>query len=160
MKDHTRAQIFFEAMCIVMLVGITVFFVVKYPQLPQIVPSHYNLAGQPDAWDTKSLNIGVLVIAYVIYIGICVVEIIPNIWNVPVKITDQNRSYVYRQMRWLMILAKLEVVGMFCYILFCDLTQRTLAALFVPVAIGAITASIVLITYKIVRYAQRVEHEQ
>ena len=76
-----------------------------YPSLPDQVPSHFNLAGEPDAYGSKSLLWILPVIAAIMYTGLAYLNRKPHVFNYPTKITEENAERQYtiatRMMRYL-----------------------------------------------------------
>jgi uncharacterized membrane protein len=58
--------------------------------LPEKVPVHFNLAGDPDRYGTR-LSLWLLpLVGFVTYLGMTILESFPQIYNYPVKITAEN----------------------------------------------------------------------
>ena len=62
-----------------------------YPRLPEQIPTHFNLAGTPDAWSPRTLltwfMLPLIATALVAFLGFMgrVAETRPELWNVPEK---------------------------------------------------------------------------
>lgn len=73
--------------CLLMLVGVTVFLVISWKNIPNEIPMHYNFAGEIDRWGSKYEMIFLPIISWVMYILITVIEMFPNVWN------TRNQNY-------------------------------------------------------------------
>jgi len=77
-----------------LLVGMIVFVYTQWNQIPQQVPMHYNAMGEIDRLGSKYGILFLPAISILLYTFITVVSFFPQIWNVPVKITDENKEIV------------------------------------------------------------------
>ena len=105
-----------EILCVMMLIGICVYLFVKWDGLPDQIPAHYNLKGEVNRWGSKGELLFLPIIGWVLYIGMTVVEAFPQIWNVGVTITDENRERVYRLLKTMLGVTKLLMVVLFTLI--------------------------------------------
>lgn len=60
------------------------YAVVTYLGLPAEIPTHFNVAGQPDAWGAKSEGLISIVVLALCTVGCLVIVRFPRIHNVPV----------------------------------------------------------------------------
>lgn len=65
-------------------------------EVPGKVPTHYNLSGQPDAWNEHGSLWLFPVIGLILFIGFTVLNSLPFIYRYPVKVTDANAHELYR----------------------------------------------------------------
>lgn len=87
-------------MTLVFLAGLSVYY---YKQLPDIIPTHFNAAGQADDQGSK-LTIFILpAIAVLLNIVFTILVRYPDKFNYPVKITPEN---VERQHRFAILLVR------------------------------------------------------
>ena len=93
------------------------FLVTQYwHTLPARVPSHYGPSGKPDAWGGKGALVFLLAINVIVYVGMTIVARYPQIYNYPVRITQQNAQRQYLLARFLIGWIKTVVIWMFAYI--------------------------------------------
>jgi len=111
-------EVVFQALSGMGLVFMAVIFAVFYPGLPEIIPTHFNFAGEPDAWGGKGMLIVLLIVPFALFVLITVVERFPAIWNMPVRITKENAARQYTLTRAFLTLIKAEIVWVFAYILY------------------------------------------
>ena len=95
------------------LLGSTVFLLVSWSHIPDQIPTHYNFAGVADGYGGKGSLIFMMVLAWFMFILITVLMRFPNTWNMPVKVTAENKARLYSITR-----AMLEVIKMLASLLF------------------------------------------
>jgi len=95
------------------LLGSTLFVIIMWSQIPDQIPTHYNFAGEADGYGGKGSLIFMMVLAWFMFILISVLMRFPNTWNMPVKVTAENKARLYSITR-----AMLEVVKMLTSLLF------------------------------------------
>ncbi len=95
------------------LLGSTLFVIIMWSQIPDQIPTHYNFAGEADDYGGKGSLIFMMVLAWFMFILITVLMRFPNTWNMPVKVTAENKARLYSITR-----AMLEVVKMLTSLLF------------------------------------------
>jgi uncharacterized membrane protein len=59
--------------------------------LPDKIPTHFNLAGQPDGWGSTAMLLLLPALTVAIYLLITVVALFPSVFNYPVRVTAANR---------------------------------------------------------------------
>ena len=95
------------------LLGSTLFVIIMWSQIPDQIPTHYNFAGEADGYGGKGSLIFMMVLAWFVFILITVLMRFPNTWNMPVKVTAENKARLYSITR-----AMLEVIKMLVSLLF------------------------------------------
>jgi uncharacterized membrane protein len=75
--------------------------------LPETVPTHFNFKGQPDAYGSKISLLFVPIISLILTVGMTWLNCYPEIFNYPVKITEENAEKQYKNaqtaIRWLKV---------------------------------------------------------
>ena len=130
---YTKQQLFFEALGIVILLGMFVFVASKWNNLPSQIPAHYNAQGTVDRWGGKNQIPFMPIVSVFLYVLLTVVSLFPKSWNMPTKITGEKRLAAYSCMKSMLILMKIELLGVFFYITYQMAFQKVLSALFLPV---------------------------
>ncbi len=74
-----------------------------YPGLPETVPTHFGVGGQPDGWGPKSSIFVVFGVLAVMMVGISVLSRFPRVFNDSVAVTEGNAQRVYRAGERLMV---------------------------------------------------------
>ncbi|HEY9842415.1 MAG TPA: DUF1648 domain-containing protein [Candidatus Obscuribacterales bacterium] len=99
-----------EKICeVVALAGLVVclgLFVRYWPQLPETIPTHFNIAGKADDFGSKSVFVIFPVMASLMYLLILVLSRFPHTYNYVWQITEANAPVQYRLARTLMAWAK------------------------------------------------------
>ena len=95
------------------LLGSTLFVIIMWSQIPDQIPTHYNFSGEADGYGGKGSLIFMMVLAWFMFILITVMIRFPNTWNMPVKVTAENKARLYSITK-----AMLEVIKMLVSLLF------------------------------------------
>ena len=110
------------------LIGVVVYLILVWDTIPAKIPAHYNAAGEVNRWGSKSELIVLPIISWLMFGLITLIERFPSIWNTGVRITDDNRTEVYRLLKNL-----IAVVKMFVLLMFGSLTVISSLSLSLPV---------------------------
>lgn len=111
MIQYNRLHKILEILSLLVLFAFLIIFFIKWPDLPDKVPVHFDLQGEVNRWGNKMELPGVAVFLYLM-LSIC--RFIPvRFWNAPCKITDQNRDFVYSTSFTLLQVIKLETMLFF-----------------------------------------------
>lgn len=105
-----------EIITAAILILMAVYLVAAWKSLPDKLPMHYNAAGEIDRWSSKRELILLPVIAVFVYGLITLVSAFPSSWNIPVKVTRENRKRVYQGIKSMLVFMKLEVMVLFAYL--------------------------------------------
>ena len=115
------------------LLGATIFVLVMWPHVPDQIPTHFNFAGEPDSYGGKGQMILLIVLAWVMFIMMTVLVRFPNTWNLPVKVTAENKTRIYTITRCM-----LEIVKLLAVLL--------MSTLFISITIAANVPQFIMIT--------------
>ena len=83
----------FAALGVILLIAFPLFY---FNQLPDMVPTHFDMSGNPDRFDKKSSLFIVPVIGTLLYLFLHFLSRNPHTFNYGVKITAENAAYQYR----------------------------------------------------------------
>jgi uncharacterized membrane protein len=78
-----------------LLIGNGVYIVAQMPNLPDIIPTHFNAAGEIDGWGSKNTIVIPLIIQLVMTLLLGYLAKHPEKHNYPFTITEENRDYQY-----------------------------------------------------------------
>ena len=95
------------------LVGVTLYLILAWNTIPAKIPAHYNAAGEVNRWGSKSELIVLPIISVLLYGLITLIEHYPQGWNTGVRITDENRTVVYRLLKNLIAWVKMITLSIF-----------------------------------------------
>ena len=90
-----KIRIITNSICAALILAYVVVLALKWAQLPEQVPLHFDGTGAADKYGGKGSLIVQPVIAAFIFGIIAIVERVPSLWNLPVKVTAANRERVY-----------------------------------------------------------------
>ena len=99
--------------CVFLFIGLAVYLIASWNNLPDQIPGHYNVSGEVTRWDGKSSLLFLPVTACFLFLVITIVERFPKIWNTGVRITEENMFRVYRIIKSMMSCVKLIFVAAF-----------------------------------------------
>lgn len=60
--------LFFHGIAFLILVGITVFIILNFNSLPNVIPTHFNLAGKPDSFSNKIFIFFLIPLGFMIFL--------------------------------------------------------------------------------------------
>lgn len=126
---------------------VTAFY--YWPQLPEKMPVHFDFCGRPDSYGPKSGVMLLPVLAAVTYAVFTVLGRFPQIYNYPVRITEENAARQYAIALALMRRLKLEIVWLVAYGQWATFQvalgrARGIASWLMPVFLAAIVGTSVL----------------
>jgi uncharacterized membrane protein len=86
--------------------------VVAYFSLPLVIPVHFGISGQPDAYGHRSSVLWLALVFVVLTVGVAVMSRHPRLFNYPVPVTDENAERLYREGERMLVwlLAPLQVI--------------------------------------------------
>lgn len=143
----TRFQLIMEILGGLILVFFTIYLIIAWPTLSDMLPSHYTWDGTADAWATKKSSITLPILGWAIYLALTVLLFIPRMWRVPQNHTNpQKQLAIYRGCRSLLCCINLGVSAMFVYISVCTIHNEPLGNWFLPaIVIGSILLNLVFL---------------
>ncbi|MEZ7873800.1 MAG: DUF1648 domain-containing protein [Bacteroidales bacterium] len=147
--EMTTADKIVEIIGWLALLTVWALTITSYSDLPDIIPTHYNGAGEIDGFGSK-VNILILpLIATFFFVGITILNKFPHIFNYPRKINKDNalRQYTYMtKMNRYLKLVFVIVFGLLAY----KTIQNTggLGSWFLPLTMGLF---IIPMTYFVVK---------
>ena len=109
----TRWQRILGILSPVVLLGAIVFVLIRFPSLPEQIPTHYNMAGEIDGYGGRGTLLLMPVIGLVSDAVVALAGRFPKSWNTGTKITLFNRVRVYRLLRDLMAELRLAMALFF-----------------------------------------------
>jgi uncharacterized membrane protein len=135
---YTRFQRWVELLCVAVLFFLFAFLVSNWSGIPASIPSHYDANGVINGWSSKNSLLLFPVICLVMYALLTAVSFFPKIWNVPVKLTDENRQRVYTVTRSLLCVLKLTMLLLFTAITVSMAKMREPGVMFFVLLIGGV----------------------
>ena len=148
---RTWYDVVIEVLCLLVLVGISIYLMVRWNSLPDQVPGHYNAQGTVDRWGSKGELLTLPIVSFILYIGITVLEKYPAIWNTGVKVTEENKERVYRALKSMIGTSKLTVVLCFGFLQINSMNGTALPWFFLPVFLLLLFGGITFYIVRLVR---------
>jgi uncharacterized membrane protein len=84
-----------EAAAILMLLAMWGIVLFSFSKLPDVVPTHFDATGKPDAFGDKTSLLLLPVLSTILFAGMTIINNYPHIFNYPVKITPENALRQY-----------------------------------------------------------------
>jgi uncharacterized membrane protein len=113
---RTRIDWVIEFTSFVFMIILIALPLVYSKQLPDKIPTHFNISGVPDGFGSKFSLWLLPLMGFVMYIGFTILESFPNIYNYPVKITAENMMQQYQIATRLMRILKTVILMIFSYL--------------------------------------------
>ncbi len=127
-----------------------------FNDLPNKVPKHFNVFGQPDSYGNKVMIWVIPIIALLLYIGMTILNKYPHIFNYPTKVTNENAEKLYKIATKSIRFLKVVIVVLFSYLNFriikTSLNETTgIGYIFLPVFVILIIGTIGFMIYEIMK---------
>ena len=131
------------------VVGILLYIVITWKNIPKIIPGHYNIAGEIDKYSSKNSICILLAVQILLFTMMSVLERFPNIWNTGVKINDKNREVVYTTLRNMQAYLKMMIMGYFSYMTFKSIGGENLNSISVFIFLVLVFGGMAIFLVKI-----------
>lgn len=115
----------FEGIGWLLLLTVWGMTIMSYPTLPDIIPIHYNGAGQADGFGDKGNIFTLPLIATILFVGLTVLNKFPDIFNYPIQITAENAQKQYTYATRLIRYLKFIIVIIFGIIAFVTIRSAS-----------------------------------
>ena len=89
-NKYTQFQLLLEVAGILMLLSMVIFLLIRYNSIPDVIPTHFNGAGEIDKWGRKSQILIIPIVGIFLYLFVTGISLYPSIWNIPCKITKKK----------------------------------------------------------------------
>ena len=129
---NSPADIIMEILGLIMLIGTPLYLLIRWSSIPDKLPMHYNFVGEIDRWGGKGEILFLVVMIWILYLMISLVEHFPSIWNTGVQVTSENRARVYRTLKYMVKTLKLVMTLIFTFLIFNTVAGTPLPRWFTP----------------------------
>ncbi len=144
----TRADIIFEIVSAVLLMGMIVFVALYYKYLPENIPSHFDFSGNVDSYGGKSMILLFPILGTLLYLLLTIANFFPHTFNYLKEITEENALVQYtistKMIRYLKF-ALTAILAVLTYMIYMNATNQMaglglwiipvfLVFIFVPIA--------------------------
>jgi uncharacterized membrane protein len=125
----------------------------NYSALPDTLPRHFNLEGQPDGFGSKSILFILPIVIIAVYAILTVAARFPHSFNYPYAITEENAERQYKNSTLMLRVLKVITVGMFLYLTLATILNglgymQGLGPWFVPVTLLSLLGTVGIYLYK------------
>jgi uncharacterized membrane protein len=144
---------FFGWFSVVVTWGLTIVF---YNNLPDIIPIHYNIAGEADGFGEKENILTLPVIATIFFVGLTILNRFPQIFNYPTDITTENALRQYTLATKMIRYLKLGLAVILGFITFETIQYANgqtegLGMWFTPFMLGVIFIPLIYFIVKLIK---------
>lgn len=118
--EETHTDKVLEIAAWVMLIVLIGFTIYAYMNMPDTVPVHFNIKGDPDRYGDKSsifLLCGIAVILVALFMYLIKSPQNYSKYNYPIKVTPENKAKVYALSARLMRVIMVNILIMFLFIM-------------------------------------------
>jgi uncharacterized membrane protein len=137
-----------DILSIILMIATFVLLVLFWKKIPDTIPSHYDGAGMPDAYNDKSSLI-LLVFAEVFTLGSMLFA------KLMVKMTSSSNNSIMETINPMLSVLNFGLVVMFTYMFYCSATSKALGIYFLPVTLIGTFLPIIYYLYKYYRITGR-----
>ena len=111
-----RFDYIIEILSIIGLIGLIIIPIIYYGKLPEIMPKHFDLHGNPDSYGNKGMVWFLPIIGIVTYIGLSILCKYPHKFNYPTQVTEKNAERIYKKGIIIIRIVKLSVILLFNFL--------------------------------------------
>ena len=130
-----------DVLCITALIGTFLWLFICWDTFPEQIAMHYNAAGEIDRYAERGALLILPVIGCVIYGILALVGYIPNAWNIPIKVTEENEERVFRIMTHFVSTLKMAILLFVTFMTVCSAQ-----ALNLPTWVGFLLLGLIALT--------------
>ena len=135
------------------IIGIWVVTIANYSALPEIIPIHYNAAGEADGFGGKLTILTLPLVATILFVSMSLLNKYPQIFNYPTTITEDNAHSQYTSATRLIRCIKSIIVFIFGLIVVKTIQNANgqadgLGLWFLPFTLALIFIPIIYYIYK------------
>ena len=125
--------------CIIMLSICFIYLALIYRSLPNMLPSHFDFMGNPSSYEDKISVFTLPLIGILVLVIFEAVSHFPSLWNYPVKVTEENRAFLYNITMMMLSIIKVLVTILLIYVSLCTIYS------FLPLALIYVVIVLMLI---------------
>ena len=138
---------------LLLMIGLPVYY---FSELPEVIPQHFNAAGEPDGFSQKSIIWVLPAIGLMMYSSMWALNRYPHIFNYPTEITKDNAKRQYHIATKLIRTLNFIIAGSFVYIVYRTIRTALdggngLGISFLPVFLVLIFGTIGIYLYQAIR---------
>ena len=151
-RRYGRVDLVCDVLATVCLLVMFILVALYWGQLPDRIPTHYGIDGQPNAWGGKSAILLLPVISLIAYGGLTLVRFLPDSsYNYPVPVTEENRERLGALSRELLSALKAGLLLAFLPMLVFILKGLTLPLWYLPLLLLLVFGPVVFYIVRMVK---------
>ncbi|WP_368654394.1 DUF1648 domain-containing protein [Ornithinibacillus sp. 4-3] len=123
MKNHPKIEVpatkmekILHLLSLLLIIGSFIYVSVSFSSLPDEVPVHFNINGEPDSWGNKATILIMPIISVFIFLPMYFLSKAPHTFNYMVKVTEENAPRIYPIARLMMAVINFFAMVLFAYI--------------------------------------------
>ena len=156
--ESTSTKRLLEFISLAGIVFVIVILLKNWNSLPEVIPRHFGVDGQPDAYGGKSSILLLPIVGIAVYIVLTILDRFPHAFSYIWKITSENAYRQYQLARTMLAAMKAEVIWIFNYIVWILIkgsrgAPQGLSPLFLPIVLAVVFGPICIYLY--VSYKER-----
>jgi len=153
---YPKADRFIDAVGMLILMATVALVAWYYRLLPDSIPTHFNVKGEPDGHGGKFMVFVLPAIAAVLFFSMSKLLRSPSSLNFPVSITEENAARQYRNAALMLRLLRVVVVMVFAYLTWATIqvslgTLQGLSVWFLPVVLLLLGCVVVVFLFRAFR---------
>jgi uncharacterized membrane protein len=142
-----------EAIALIMILVNTGLVLGYYSRLPQTIPIHFNVSGEADAYDDKSMLLYLAGAAVVMFLILGFLGRVPRLFQYPFRITPENAKRQYENAAAMLRLMNIVIASMFAYISYATIaislgTMKGLGAWCLPTMVMVVMTTSMFFLYR------------
>ncbi len=141
---NTKYHKIVKLLCIGVQIGTILYLLYIWNGLPDMIPTHYNGAGEIDGYGGRWTIWISPVFMVLMYQFLSLIERHPRWWNTAVTITKENCERVYGTLKNIIVSFKFVITVIFAYMSIWTTTGLNLGKWFLPAVLILSLASIIV----------------
>ncbi len=129
-----KFQTFLEIIGLILVLGMILYLGIRWNQIPDQIPGHYNAKGEITKWTSKKEMLALPAVSILIYFFISAISLIPTLLFHPDK-SGGKSSMTFRTIKLMLTLSKVEMISIFIFIIYYISTAAPLPSAFLPVSL-------------------------
>lgn len=140
-----------EVLAVLILLAATIFVLINWKDMPELIPSHYDFKGQVDAYGGRGVLIFTMVMGWVLVLSMIVISWFPSIWSTGVERTPANAAVVNRIIKDMLNVLEVGMAILFSYMMIVPAMGITMGKWFMPAFFIVIFGTIIVMVVRLIR---------
>lgn len=148
-STFSKVDLVLEIFSWALTMGILLYTILVYTKLPIKIPTHFNGMGEVDGYGSPATVFYLVIVLFIMQMALSALANFPQVYNYPVKITEQNREAQFRLAKYFIRTLKLCLAILFTYIQFSVIYsalsgKEGMSLWFLPIALIGIFGTIII----------------